>query len=394
MTPAQLREARDWLLQAKLADDGGTSLMDQLVEMLRARDVPLWRASFSLITKHPELVWRTVQWVEGASVKVIDRARGTLQDAFFTTSPVALLRGGAPQVRVRLVSEAQRFPICEDLRAEGGTDYVALALPFANGEVGYISFATRGAEGFSETTLDALVELGAPLARLIELASAYHGTRALLGVYLGNNAGERVASGQFRRGGGELIDAVIWFCDMRGFTELSDTNPPDVVVRALDEYFDRVAGPIMDHGGEVLKFVGDAILAIFPVGSSPREACARSLQSAVTALEGIEQLNVERAARGEGAIAIGVALHLGRVMYGNIGARSRLDFTAISAAVNEACRLEGLCKPLRAPLLLSEAFSLASHAPGLVDLGAQSLKGVREPLRVFTVNGLATTPTS
>ncbi len=332
MTPQALREAHQWLLEAKLADDGGLSLMLQLTEMLRARQVPLWRASFSLITRHPELVWRTVQWTEDGGVDVIDRAHRTLEDAFFTASPVALLRSGTPRVRVRLNGEGQRFPICEDLRAQGGTDYFALALPFSNGEVGYISLATRAADGFSDATVEALVELGPPLGRLVELASAYHGTRALLGVYLGNNAGERVASGQFRRGAGELIDAVIWFCDMRGFTELSDAHPPEVVVRALDEYFDRVAGPVMDEGGEVLKFVGDAILAIFPVEGSPREACARALQAASTALRALDELNVERAGRGEAAIAIGVALHLGSVMYGNIGARSRLDFTAISAA--------------------------------------------------------------
>jgi len=381
-------EVQDWLLRTPLADDGGVSFMQQLAEVLRARAVPVWRAAFSLITKHPELVWRTVQWVAETGVKTIDRQRLTLDDPFFTRSPIALLRRGAPPIRVRLQSEAQRFPICEDLLAQGGTDYFALGLPFLNGEVGYLSLATRDAAGFSEATLAALTQLTPQLARRLELASAYHATRALLGVYLGNNAGERVASGQFQRGAGELIDAAIWFCDLRGFTQLSDASPPEAVVRTLDEYFDSVAGAVMDEGGEVLKFVGDAILAIFPVGSAPADACRSALAAAKKGLHALEQLNRARAARGDAVIAIGVALHLGRVMYGNIGARNRLDFTVISAAVNEACRLEGLCKPLRMPLLLSEAFAHAAQPTELVDLGPQALKGVSEPIRVFTLDAL------
>jgi len=375
MTPSELAELRTWLLTAPHVDDGGRSLMTGLVDAVRARGVPLWRCSFSLLTKHPELVWRSVQWSEDTGVRTIERARATLDEPFFTRSPVALLRQGAPPIRVRLTDDAARFPICEDLRADGGTDYLAQGLPGTGREIGYISWATRGPGGFRDEQVAALVALTPELGLRIELASVYQATRALLEVYLGRNAGQRVADGGFRRGGGELIDAAIWFCDLRGFTALSDERPPQEVVRILDDYFDRVAGAVMAHGGEVLKFIGDAVLAIFPVVGDPGAACRDALAAAEDALAAL-------AAR---SLDVGIALHLGQVMYGNIGARDRLDFTVISSSVNEASRLEALCKSLATPLALSEAFVNAARPDGVVDLGVHALKGVRAPLRVFTL---------
>ena len=184
MTPADVAEIQTWLLQARHADDGGASLMMGLVELMRARGLPLWRVSFILITKHPELVWRTVQWSEPTGVKTLDRARDTLDQPFFTRSPIALLRAGGPPIRVRLATEAQRFPICEDLQAQGGTEYFAQGLPCSTGEICYISWATRAPAGFSDDDIAALTGLTPYLAQRIELASAYHATRVLLEVYL------------------------------------------------------------------------------------------------------------------------------------------------------------------------------------------------------------------
>jgi adenylate cyclase len=286
---------------------------------------------------------------------------------------------------VRLEGGPLPFPICEDLRAQGGTDYFAQGLPGSTGEISYISWATRQPSGFSDDAVAALTALSPYLAQRIELESAYHGTRALLEVYLGRNAGQRVVAGGFRRGSGELIDAAIWFCDLRGFTSLSDDRLPQDVVETLDEYFDCVDGAVMQGGGEVLKFIGDAILAIFPVAGDAPAACRRALAAAERALAALDRVNAGSAARNEPPLAIGVALHLGQVMYGNIGAKDRLDFTVISSSVNEACRLEALCKPLQTPLALSQAFVEAARPDGLVDLGLHALKGVRAPLRVFTL---------
>ncbi|HYV47029.1 MAG TPA: adenylate/guanylate cyclase domain-containing protein [Myxococcaceae bacterium] len=385
MTPPDLSAVQAFLLDPRHGGDSGVSLMQGLVDRLHAAGVPLWRCSFSLMTKHPELVWHTVQWHEGKGVTFIDRRRQTLDVPYYTASPMPLIRKGAPPIRVRLDGGDLRFPICEDLKAQGGTDYMVQGLPHSNGEIGYVSWATRAPGGFTDDALAALIALTPHLAQRIELEAAYHATRALMEVYLGCNAGQRVVQGAFQRGTGELIDAAIWFCDLRDFTALSDRLPPQQVVKTLDEYFDRVAGAVMKGGGEVLKFIGDAILAIFPVAGDAGAACRSALQAAEDALGALSGLNAERQQRGDAPLAIGVALHVGALMYGNIGARDRLDFTVISSAVNEACRLEALCKPLRTPLTMSEAFVSAARPEDSADLGPHALKGVAAPLRVFTL---------
>lgn len=361
--------------------------MAELAELFRAQGLPLWRCRFNLMTKHPELVWHTVQWTEEQGVTLINRSRFAMEEPLFMRSPVPLLRNGSPPIRVRLDRDELIFPVCQDLKAQGGTDYFIQGLRYSTGDIGYISWATRAPEGFSDEAVAALRELAPHLAQRIELASAYHATRALLEVYLGRNAGQRVAQGGFQRGSGELIDAAIWFCDLRDFTSLSEQTTPQAMVKTLDEYFDHVAGAVMERGGEVLKFIGDAILAIFPVGQDARRACQSALQAAEEALASLQKLNGERRARGEVPLSIGVALHVGQVMYGNIGARGRLDFTVISSSVNEACRLESLCKPLQVPLTMSEGFVQVAQPEMAVDLGEHALKGVRVPVRVFTLKG-------
>jgi adenylate cyclase len=200
--------------------------------------------------------------------------------------------------------------------------------------------------------------------------------RRLLDVYLGQNAAERVLSGGFRRGSGQLLTAAIWYCDLRGFTSLSDRLPTREVVPLLDRYFETVAGPVVARGGEILKFIGDAVLAVFPTGpEGPRSACERALAAAEESLRVVADLR---------PLSIGVGLHLGEVMYGNIGARERLDFTVIGAAVNEVCRVESLCKELSVPLLMTGRFAEQLAHQGCVPLGLHALKGVAEPQPVFT----------
>jgi adenylate cyclase len=201
-----------------------------------------------------------------------------------------------------------------------------------------------------------------------------------------------VLSSGFQRGRGEIFDAVIWFSDMRDFTALADRVPPAHIVELLDGYFDVVASTIAEHGGEVLKFIGDAVLAIFPVGDDARAAGRRARAAAEQTLSTLAEVSRARAAHGDEPIRIGVALHCGPVMYGNIGARERLDFTVISSAVNETSRLESMCKHLEIPLALSGAFVELAELDDVVDLGPHELKGVRAPLRVFTLRGLANEP--
>lgn len=380
---ANLGETFAWLLAAPHVSDGGQAFARGLAAKLREAGLPVWRISFALLAKHPEVLWRTVRWHETDGVSVVERAHELARETYFKDSPVALLIEGAAPIRVRLDGADLRFPVCRELAEQGGTDYYAQGLGFSNGEVSYVAWATREPGGFTDDVVRALDELGPMLARRVELESAYHATRSLLEVYLGKNAARRVIDGQFRRGGGELIRAAIWFCDLRGFTAISDRTDPARVVEILDAYFDCAAGVIVEHGGEVLKFIGDAILAIFPVGEDPGEACRRALAAAEKTLESLKQVNHARPDRPE--LNIGIALHLGEVMYGNIGSRERLDFTVISSSVNETSRLEGLCKTLGARLLFSEAFAVATARQDLADLGEHDLKGVSSKRRVFTL---------
>lgn len=376
-----------WLMAEPQGHDDGSSFMRALATRLVAADLPLWRIRYALMTMHPEVLWRSVLWRADQGVAVIDQPYARLEDAFYTASPIAVVRTSLAPLRVRLGPGELPFALCTELRGEGGTDFYALPLPFTNGQVSYVTFVTQAPAGFAPRALALFDAIGPFLARRIELESSYYATRALLEVYLGRNAARRVLAGEIQRGRGELIDAAIWFSDIRGFTNRSDRTAPARVIEVLDAHFDAIASAVSDHGGEVLKFIGDAVLAIFPFGGDPREACHRALAAAGQAFARLARVNDDLAQRGEDPLEVGVALHRGPVMYGNIGARDRLDFTVISSAVNEASRLESLCKPLGTRLALSAAFVQTAELEGVVDLGEHALRGVRAPLRVFTLGG-------
>jgi adenylate cyclase len=364
--------------------EDGAAFMRALAQRLSAAGLPLWRMSYALMTMHPEVLWRTVQWRARDGVVVRDQPHARLEEPFYTQSAVAVVRASRTPMRVRLLPGDLQFPLCNDLRDQGGTDYYVQPLPFTNGQVSYVSFATDAGEGFSDAVLQVLEAIRPFVARRLELESAYYATRALLDVYLGKNAARRVCAGAFQRGRGELIDAAIWFSDMRGFTARSDRAPPARVVEVLDGYFEAVASAVADNGGEVLKFIGDAVLAIFPIEDDARRACRNALAAAEDALASLARFNEGLVSRGDDPVEVGVALHRGPVMYGNIGGRDRLDFTVISSSVNEASRLESLCKQLGTSLALSAAFAETADVEGIVDLGEHALRGVKVPLRVFT----------
>jgi adenylate cyclase len=223
----------------------------------------------------------------------------------------------------------------------------------------------------------------APLAALAARATL----TATVEAYLGRRSATRVLAAPLRRDIGETIQAALLFADLRGFTPLSDDNPPAVVIAALNAWFDRIAGAVHAFGGEVLKFIGDGMLAIFPVvGATPRPACDAALHAVAAAQVGMAHLDQQRARQGLPPLPFGAALHLGEMLWGNIGAADRLDFTAIGPAVNLVSRLEGLCKPLRKTVLVSGALAAATDAP-LIPLGTHALRGIASPCAVFTLPG-------
>ncbi|MCY1229639.1 Adenylate cyclase 1 [compost metagenome] len=207
---------------------------------------------------------------------------------------------------------------------------------------------------------------------------------ALLEAYLGRRSAARVRAGELTRGTGETIRAALFYADLRNFTVLSEATEPALVIAALDAWFDRVAGAIHAFGGEVLKFIGDGVLAIFPVSGSPTEACDAALRAVTAARAGMAHLDAARQAEGLPPLSFGVALHLGDILWGNIGAADRLDFTAIGAAVNLVSRLEGLCRPLGRSVLISGAVANVTTTP-LLPLGDHKLRGIAAPCTVFTL---------
>jgi class 3 adenylate cyclase len=243
-----------------------------------------------------------------------------------------------------------------------------------------------GSHAFTPDEADRLREAARFAAAPLAALSARATLAAALEAYLGRRSAARVMSGPLRRGVGETIEAALLFADLRGFTGLSESAPPSAVISALDAWFDRIAGAVHAFGGEVLKFMGDGVLAIFPVsGASPRNACDAALNAVAAARSGMAHLDEAREREGLVPLPFGVALHLGAMLWGNIGAADRLDFTAIGPAVNLVSRLEGLCRPLDRAVLVSGAFAAETTAP-LIPLGTHTLRGIAAPCAVFTVD--------
>ena len=268
------------------------------------------------------------------------------------------------------------FVILDELRAEGVTDYLIQPLEFSDGQIHAISWTTTRPGGFSDADLAALEAIRRPLARLTEIYALRRVLATLLATYVGRSTGQRILEGRIRRGDIERIHAVILLADLRGFTRLSDTLPGDRVIELLNGWFDALVPAIEAAGGEVLKFIGDGLLAIFPVGAEPATACGAALAAVGAAREALAAFNAGLRARGQAELRYGMALHRGEVLYGNIGSATRLDFTTIGPAVNLTARLETLARDLGRDLLVSAAF--AAHCPDAADR-ARSLRAARLP---------------
>jgi adenylate cyclase len=384
-------------IAAWLVHHGGDALesrelLDQLCLKLTERGMRLLRVVVGLPTLHPQIITRSLTWHRGRGIEQASRDHDVFQSASYLDSPVALIHQGAAAIRRRLGRPETEldFPILHELRAAGATDYLVLPLRFTRGRPSFVSWATDAPEGFSATQLRLLDDILPLLALRFEIEVRRTMLNDLLATYLGGEAARKVVAGAVRRGGGELVRAAIWYCDLRGFTRLADRTPPADMIALLDAYYDRVAAPVQERGGEVLKFIGDAMLAIFRCDKAgDGAACELALDAAVDALGRLRLLNQARARDRAPRLDIGIALHLGDVMYGNIGASDRLDFTVIGAAVNLAARLEAKCVDLGEPLLATSAFAASCAAGSLRSLGSHRLRDVRQPTQIFTVAGEA-----
>jgi adenylate cyclase len=373
----------DWLDAGARPAGLPQDVLRQCCHRVVAQGLALYRAGVFVRTLHPNVLGRGFIWqADRDTVEINEAAYDMLESEQFLKSPIRAVFTGHPEIRRRLADPdcPMDFPILEDLRKEGSTDFLAMPLRFLNGEVHAATFATRSPGGFRDAEVRALRRVLPSFTRVVEIYSNMRKARNILDAYLGPNAGAKVLAGQIKRGDAQDIDAVIWFCDLRDSTPLADSMERREFLALLNEYFECVLGPVLEREGEVLRFIGDAALAIFPVDGRPAEACAKALAAAQEAHARMNKLNKNR----NSPLRVGIGLHLGELTYGNVGTPSRIEFTVVGAAANEAARIEALCKRLDVDLLVSERVARALPAPWR-SLGAHTLRGVGDKMELFTL---------
>jgi adenylate cyclase len=386
MNASDLHKLTDWLIDGAISAVSPPRMMAETCERLVQAGLPLWRVGIFIRTLHPDIFGRSFVWRQGTEVVMATADFDVLDSDEYRSSPLSVLYSTGKEVRRRLSDSAanDNSPFLADMRAEGVTDYIAIPLRFTDGLINSASWTTKRPGGFTDDHIEALRKLLPPLARVIEIVSLRRTAAMLLDTYVGNRAGERILGGQIRRGHTDTMHAAIWLSDLRGFTALSDRLPAETVVDILNRYFDCQVSAIRAHGGEVLKFMGDGLLAVFPIDEyvgDINQVCSHVLEAARESRASVEALHypigdtIER-------FRFGVALHVGRVLYGNIGGGNRLDFTSIGPAVNLAARLEKIAGRLHRTIVASEGFA-GICAGGWSELGEFPIAGFAKAERVY-----------
>ncbi len=411
--PLDLDDLPLWLVERGMR---GLPLEEQMAgfcQRLYEAGFPMKRTMMGMGTLHPRYGAHTFLWRPGAgTIESKPRERTVLSREEYLRSPVYFMRRrGLLTLRRRLDRDSgDEFLVFDDLRAEGLTDYAAWIVPYdpmepeamarealkrdlppVHGQALdgiFFSCATDRPEGFDEGHLEEVSRTLPFLALAVKSRLTYDVASTVIATYLGKDAGHRVLTGDIVRGSAEVIRAVIWFSDLRGFTCLTDSLPRDILIEMLDDYLEAMARPVQDNRGQILKFLGDGLLATFDLtGRDEAAVCRDALAAAAELQSAFPAFNAERKAAGKPVMDFGLALHLGEVLYGNIGASERLDFTVVGPAVNEASRIQALCRPLERRILISSTLqeSAGEAAGRLVSLGFHALRGVREPQELFTL---------
>ena len=375
----------DWLLQEAWMCDTPAELTEQFGQRMVRMGIPLWRLGVGIWTLHPQLAGRRYNWIRGREgVEEGGTPHGMLREAAYLNSPVRHVSEGLGGVRQRLNQPGEtefQFPIMDELRAQGATDYVAMPLPFSNGQTNTLSLTSDDPAGFSTADLGEIFQCVFALSRFYETLTERQNTRTLLTTYLGQRSGTRVLNGQTQRGHGEEIRAAILFCDLRNSTQLAAALPRGAYLDLLNDFFEAASEPILSRWGEVLKFIGDGVLAIFPVDGDPAAACGLAREAA-------EEIVARLAATEEPPLRCAIGVHLGEVTFGNVGAPERLDFTVIGSSANLAARLSEHCKVLDRSLLFSGAVQQILPE-AMVPLGRHDLHNVPQTTEIYTTEDQA-----
>ena len=373
-----------WLMTEARRRTDPNEFLEAFAHQLRAAGVDVARITTGVPILHPQIFSFSGLWELGKGTS--ERLFRSGPDATTTmlNSPIRIAYEGGGPVRcdLTLPPEPGEFAILGDLRHEGFTDYIVHAVPFADGSHKALSLATRRPGGFDAGEVALFAATIPAVAFNLEVQALRRTARTLLDTYVGQQSGGRVLEGQIQRGSGETIRAVIWLCDLRGFTNLSEQLPRDELIDLLNCYFGPMCDAVAGEGGEILKFIGDAMLAIFPTGDDAARTCAAALRATDKAQAALAEENHRRETAHRPQIDYGLALHVGDVMYGNIGSDTRLDFTVIGPAVNLTARIESMCRQLGRQLLLSAEFVEASRIEAQ-SLGVFSLKGVGADQEIF-----------
>ncbi len=379
-----IRSTLDWLAGGAISGANSDDVLAELCQRMVESGIPLWRVAVFVTTLHPDIMGRRFLWQASSGVTTSDALFAIMETDDYRKSPFTTVYATREPLRRRLADPdcPTDFAILHDIRAEGATDYAAFPLTFTDGTIHVATWSTQQPGGFTPKQFADLEAVIAPLARVAEIRALRRTAMNLIDTYVGHQTGERILSGKIRRGYVEAIRAAIWLSDMRGFTTLSEQLPPQALIDRLNRYFECQVPAILEHGGEVLKFMGDGLLAIFPIAADNDAAavCHRALSGALDVRKRVAEL--PRKNENEEPIRFGLALHVGEVMYGNIGGGNRLDFTCIGPAVNLAARLEKVASKLGETVVASADF--AAHFPDeFRRLGEHTVAGFAAPQVVF-----------
>ncbi len=387
--PAKRRTIIDWLVKKTQQERYIDRILVELCDRLRSAGVPVARSTLHFRTHHPEWLGARILWRHGTSeAKITTFDYGVEQTAQFLRSPASEIYAGATFVRKDLtgvIDGSDDYPLYQELRSDGLTDYVAWPMEHTLGKRQVLTFASDGPTGFSTEHLDVLRDILPAMTLVSEIRIKNVISRTLLETYVGPHASAEILAGATRRGASSTITAAIMICDLRNFTEISSHWPQETVIDLLNDYFDAVTVPIEKHGGEVLKFMGDGLLAVFPL--SDPDACTQLVCAVREGQSAMQEINRTNKDKQLPALSYGVGVHVGDVAYGNIGSRRRLDFTVIGPAVNIASRIETLTKEVGFPVLVSQAFAdMVGCECELSSVGNFMLRGCDEPIEVSALD--------
>jgi adenylate cyclase len=401
LTVTSLAAITEWAVAAGLEGVSETALLDAFCQRATDSGLPLAMAMILIDTLHPIHEGRAFRWRrddsgEAELVEYGPTNQGEAATVWQASSFYHLLQTGGSALRVPLrVGDTTRFSRDDELAAQGMTEYLVLINRFApEGAIGemdcvYSRWITDRPGGFTDADVATLVETMPPLALAVKCASLKRIVETLVETYLGRDPGRRVLAGRIGRGAAERIHAVLWYSDLRGFTRITDNAPPAQTIALLNDYAEAVISSIHDHGGDVLKLIGDGVLAIFPYGEDSRVACAGAIAAEGALRKRLAKLDEKRAAAALPTTEVYLGLHIGEVFYGNIGSRERLDFTVIGPTVNEVARIAAMCRSAERDVLLSADFAaaiadLGGAAP--ISVGRYALRGVAQPQELFTLD--------